>query len=199
MSGVCAEPQPVDGGALVESATGGSSLTLSPRQVALARKKEMSLEGFRREGSNRAAGRAGEVCEASVRYWLKHDEDYREAVAGALEEFAANVGQGYHSALAEHLAEVQAGQLVEVECEDEVETTPDGKTVHRQRIRRERPRLHPALAKLALTRYDPRFTHPKQQTQVDVRVSLAEQLWHAPDPPIDVTPDTDDGTGGVAP
>ena len=127
---------------------------------ARARKKEMSLDGWRQGGSGSSAAQAAGVCRATVHKWCRRDPAYRKQVDDALQEYAETVGRNAHLAIAEHIAAGRRGDVVLAR-----RGTEAGKPVEVY----ERAQLNPALLKLALTRADPRFTHPKQEVDVTVR------------------------------
>ena len=128
----------------------------SPAAAARKKKKRASLNGWRREGTGMAAAKAGDVCERTIRDWYREDPEYHEAVDAALDEYALTVGQRTHSAIDQHVDAAARGDMVLVKQGIEA-----GKPVEIY----ERVSLNPGLARLALTRADPRFTHPKQQLE----------------------------------
>ena len=140
-------------------------------RVARDALKAKSLEGWREGGTGVAAGKAAGVRESTVRGWHRMDPEYREAVRAAIDEYAATAGQETHNALLEHVRSATRGDYVITKRGVEA-----GKTVELE----ERVALNPALARLLLTRADPRFTHPKQEVehsgQVQVDAALDEAI-----------------------
>lgn len=139
--------------------------------VAREKKQTASLAGWRKGGTQTAAAKACGVCETTIRNWHREYPKYREAVKEAIDEFAATVGQSAHAALADHIEAAARGDMVLTKQGVEA-----GKTVELH----ERVALNPALARLALTRADPRFTHPRQQVehsgQIQVDAALDEAI-----------------------
>ena len=136
-------------------------------------RKRMSLVGWRTVGNATEAGKTGDVSETTVRDWVRNDPDYRAHVMEALDEYAATVGQLAHNAITEHLEAARRGDMVLTK-----EGTEGGKPV----ALRERVALNPALARLALTRTDPRFTHPKTEVEHSGQVAFEMALDAIPDP-----------------
>ena len=149
--------------------------TQTAAAVAREAKQAASLAGWRLGGTGTAAAKAGRVGEATIRRWHRDDADYRAAVAEAIEEFTSTVGRSTHAALAEHVEAARAGELVLTKRGIE-----GGKPVEVY----ERVTLNPALARLALTRHDPRFTHPPKEVHHSGELSVWALLQaQADDPP----------------
>ena len=136
---------------------------------AIAREalKRKSLDGWRSQGTGVGAGRAAGVRESTVRGWFRDDPEYREAVALAIDEYAATAGQETHNALLEHVRAAARGDYVVTKRGVE-----SGKEVRLE----ERVALNPALARLLLTRADPRFTHPDKDRLAKVEDTLESLL-----------------------
>ena len=130
--------------------------------------KRKSLTGWREQGTGVAAGKAAGVRESTIRGWHRSDPDYREAVRAAIDEYASTAGQETASALLEHVRAAVRGDMVQVESG----TGLTGKPLD---VRR-RIELNPALARLLLTRADPRYTHPKQEVDVTADVTVQSAL-----------------------
>ena len=128
----------------------------NPAFKAREKKQRASLKGWRREGTQTAAAKAGGVCDRTISNWYRAFPEYREQVDAAIDEYATTVGQRTHAAIGEHVDAARRGEMVLVK-----QGTEGGKPVEIY----ERVALNPALARLALTRADPRFTHPKQELE----------------------------------
>ena len=129
--------------------------------------KRKSLCGWRNQGTGVGAGKAAGVRESTIRDWHRTDPDYREAVKAAIDEYAATAGQETHNALLEHVRAAARGDMVVTK-----RGTEGGKPTQLE----ERVALNPALARLLLTRADPRFTHPKQELEHSGTLSVQEAL-----------------------
>ena len=118
--------------------------------AALARqkKKEASLAGWRVGGTQEAAAKAAPCHAATVAAWVRTDPDYAAQVSDALDEYIAWSGRLVHSAAMQHVGDVLARRRVPVKwiTKNGVETVIE-----------EVPQLNPALARLILVRYDPRY------------------------------------------
>ena len=144
--------------------------TKSAAAVAREKKQEASLAGWREGGTTTAAAKAAGVSEGSIRNWHRAYPKYRDAVKEAIDEYAATVGQETHNAIADHVRAAARGDMVLTKQGIEA-----GKTVELH----ERVTLNPALARLALTRADPRFTHPRQQIEHSGQVAIDTALDEA--------------------
>ena len=119
--------------------------------------KRKSLSGWRMHGTSKHAAVACGKARRTVEEWYRHDPVYREAVNAAIDEYAATAGQETHNALLEHVRAAARGDMVLTKRG----VGENGKPVNLE----ERVALNPALARLLLTRADPRFTHPKQEVE----------------------------------
>ena len=135
--------------------------------VAREAKKRKSLDGWREHGTAEHAAKACGAGRTTVLGWFRNDAEYRQRVNEAIDEFAATAGQETHNALLEHVRAAARGDLVTTK-----EGTEGGKPVEL----RERVSVNPAIARLLLTRADPRFTHPKQEVEHSGSVSMGEAL-----------------------
>lgn len=139
--------------------------------VARDAKKAKSLGGWRECGTGLAAAKRAGVCERTVRGWFRNDPAYRAMANEAIEEYAATAGQETHNVLLDHVRAAQRGDMV---------LTKQGTEAGKPTELYERTTLNPALARLLLTRADPRFTHPKQDVELSVR-TLGDVLDEAPE------------------
>ena len=137
--------------------------------MARDKRKEMSLAGWREHGTRDGAAKACGRCINTIAAWWRDDAEYRAAVNDAIEEYANTAGRETHNALVEHVRSAQRGDMVVTKRGIE-----GGKPVEIE----ERVALNPALARLILTRADPRFTHPKQEMEhsgkLEVQAALDE-------------------------
>lgn len=129
-----------------------------------AARKAKSLEAWRVHGTARAAAKHIGAREKTVGDWLRQDPAYRERVKEAVDEYALTIGQMGHNAIAQHIEDALAGRMV---------VTKDGIESGKKVCLKERVMLNPSLVRLALTRADPRFTHPKQE--VDMTTTMGER------------------------
>lgn len=133
-------------------------------------KKAASLAGWRSNGTAEAAGAACKSGANTIREWFRIDPDYRAMVQAAIEEYSASVAQETHNAIHEHVRAAVKGEMV---------TTKKGVEGGKAVDLKERVTLNPALARLALTRAEPRFTHPQVSDQA--AESTAGKVWDADD------------------
>lgn len=133
--------------------------------------KAKSLSGWREHGTSQKAADACGKSRRTVRDWLRSDPEYREQVMAAIDEYAAEAGQETHNALLEHVRAAQRGDYVVTKRG----VGENGKPVNLE----ERVALNPAIARLLLTRADPRFTHPKQQVEHSGQVQIDEAIDEA--------------------
>lgn len=146
----------------------------SASELARDALKRKSLSGWRVHGTSKHAAAACGKARRTVEEWVRNDPEYRAAVAAAIDEYAATAGQETANALLEHVRAAARGDYV-VTKRGVGET---GKPVNLE----ERVALNPALARLLLTRADPRFTHPKQEVEhsgsidVEAVVTAAEAI-----------------------
>ena len=132
--------------------------------------KRRSLSGWREHGTSQKAADACGKSRRTVRDWLRDDPHYRELVMAAIDEYAAMAGQETHNALLEHVRSAARGDFVQTKRGVEA-----GKEVNIE----ERVALNPALARLLLTRADPRFTHPRQEIEHSGQVQIDQALDEA--------------------
>ena len=144
--------------------------TKTPAVIAREKKQEASLTGWREGGTQTAAAKAAGVGDRTITNWHRAYPKYREAVKEAIDEYAATVGQAAHAALTAHIEAAARGDMVLTKQGIEA-----GKTVELH----ERVTLNPALARLALTRADPRFTHPAQKVEHSGQVAIDTALDEA--------------------
>ena len=167
-NGVCTEPK-----------TSRGSQAKSERLRAIRMKK--SLRVWRNEGTTRAVAAALAIDPRTVRGWLTRYPDYRQAVEAELDSYASEVGTLTHRALQDHVEAAIRGDMVLVE------RGIDGKS-GKPYERYERASLNPQIAKLALTRYDKRFTHPPQETTVRVETDVWAMLQKMDEARVDTLP-----------
>ena len=139
----------------------------SASAIAREKRKTASLCGWRNAGTATAAAKAGDVSVSGVRKWFREDADYRGRVMAAIDEYAASAGQETANALLEHVRAAARGDMVVTK-----RGTEGGKPTQLE----ERVALNPALARLLLTRADPRFTHPKQELEHSGTLTVQEAL-----------------------
>ena len=132
--------------------------------------KVKSLKGWREHGTRQGAADACGRCHTTISEWWRNDPEYKAAVAEAVEEYAATAGRETHNALVEHVRAAARGDYVVTKRGIEA-----GKTVSLE----ERVTLNPALARLVLTRADPRFTHPRQEVEHSGQVQIDTALDEA--------------------
>ena len=141
------------------------------------KRADMALDGYRTAGSNVQAAKAAGVCEATLRNWRRDHPEFEAEVRKAIDENAERQGHLAVSAIHKHLSGYVEGATELVIIEDE-EVLKDGTRVPTRRIEKRPVTLNPTVLTRALTRYDPRYTHPKQEVehsgQLTVEQSVAE-------------------------
>ena len=130
--------------------------------------KRKSLSGWRIHGTSKHAAAACGKARRTVEEWVRNDPDYRAAVAAAIDEYAVTAGQETANALLEHVRAAARGDYVVTKRG----VGENGKPVNLE----ERVALNPALARLLLTRADPRYTHPKQEVEHSGQVAVQAAL-----------------------
>ena len=135
--------------------------------IARDAKKRKSLRGWRVHGTAQHAAEACGVGYSTVRDWHRNDPEYRQQVAEAIDEYAETAGRETHNALLEHVRSAARGDMV---------LTKSGTEGGKETTLHERVALNPAVARLLLTRADPRFTHPKQEVEHSGSVSMGAAL-----------------------
>lgn len=129
--------------------------------------KRKSLSGWRVHGTSKHAAAACGKARRTVEEWVRNDPEYREAVNAAIDEYAVTAGQETANALLEHVRAAARGDMVVTK-----RGTEGGKPTQLE----ERVALNPTLARLLLTRADPRYTHPKQEVEHSGQLAVQAAL-----------------------
>ena len=143
------------------------------------KRAELALEGYREHGSNRKAADTAGVCENTLRRWRKAYPEFEAAVQVALDECAERDGQRAVSAIQKHIGDYVEGRTEDVVVTEEGRDPKTGKPVHLRRIERRPVALNPTVLTRALTRYDTRFTHPKQEVEHSGSLTLEQSVADA--------------------
>lgn len=130
----------------------------------------MALAGYRAHGSNVKAAAAAGLSEKTLRRWRRAHPEFEAEVRAAIDENAESQGHLAVSAIHKHLADYVEGATDLVIIEDE-EVLKDGTRVPTRRIEKRPATLNPTVLTRALTRYDPRYTHPKTEAEITVKTA----------------------------
>ena len=139
------------------------------------KRAELALDGYREHGSNWKAAAAAGVAEATLRLWRKKYPDFAAAVDEAIDECAIRQGQLAVSAIDKHLKDYVHGAAGE-EVEETVVTDKDGNTTTSTKTVRRPAALNASVLSRALTRMDPRYTHPKQEVEHSGKLTTEQSV-----------------------
>ena len=143
----------------------------SATRLAREKRKAKSLEGWRLGGTQRAAAKACAAAEPTIRDWLREDPEYAAQVDKALDEHIAWSGQLVHSAIVQHV--VDALERNEHLAQRVVKGTTET-LIYRV------VELNPALARLLLVRWDPRYLGQIKEA-IDSGFEMLKKLLEQPD------------------
>ena len=162
------------GGKLVDGRTCAiADLGLTPER------REQALALYRQCGVYTRVAAAMEVSTDALRDWRRQHPDFQAELDEASREYNLEVGQLARTRLWQHLAE-DVGTMQVVEERE----THDSQGNPYTEVKRERIGLNAALARTALTKLDPAWTHPAQKQEVEVRVSLLDLFRAEKEEPI---------------
>ena len=132
---------------------------------------ELALEGYREHGSDRKAAEAAGVTHQVLGQWRRKYPDFAAKVAEAIDECARRDGQLAVSVIRQHLEDSLERKRVRQQAIDQKR----GKVVE---LEMPGP-VNPTLVKMALTRYDKRFTHPPQEVEHSGSLTVEQAVAEA--------------------
>ena len=125
-------------------------------------RREAAITAFSRLGVYARVAEHLGVCESTLRKWKQADAEFRAELEEAGRTLDLTIGQLGRSALYKELAAFLAGEPVREQV-----ATKNGRVLT---LVQPRP-LNVAAVRLALTKLDPTWTHPKQETELTLKTA----------------------------
>ena len=141
----------------------------SPRLGLTKQRRTAAICAYRESGLYARAAEAAKVDDSTVRYWRSNHPDFQAELDEAGEEFNTLVYQLARSKLREHLQ--SAGDTYTL-THEELDRSGDIHVLSRE----EKVHLNPALARTALAKGDPAWTHPKQEVEHSGSMTVQESV-----------------------
>ena len=147
---------------------------ITPPMGPTTERVEAALAELRRTGLYDRAAEAAGVSAMTFLRWRKADPKLQERCDAEINQVNVRIGQKYRLAAEMHVETVLRGGAERTVRQEAVKTRAGVEVVT---LTEERPvRLDTHLAKLALGKLDPAWTHPKQHVEMSGEVTLSEAV-----------------------